>query len=307
MSDEGTQTRCGFAAVLGAPNAGKSTLVNAAVGTKVSIVTHKVQTTRARVMGICLRDHSQIVFVDTPGIFAPRRRLDRAMVAAAWQGANDADAVLLLVDAKRGPSDETTAIIKGLKKNEKPCILVLNKVDLVAKPVLLDLAARLGGEKLPSGDSLFAQVFMISALEGEGVDDLVAYLAEEVAPGPWMFPEDQVSDMPLRLLAADVTREKILLQIHKEIPYKITVETESWTENPDGSARVDQIIFVERDTHKAMVLGKGGAKIKRIGADARKDLEDMLDRRVHLFLRVKLKSWQDDPARYREWGLDFQA
>lgn len=294
--------RCGFIAVLGAPNAGKSTLVNRVVGTKVSIVSPKVQTTRARVMGIAVQDRAQMVFIDTPGIFEPRRRLDRAMVAAAWGGAGDADITLLLMDAERGIDRDTRSIIKRMKTENKRAHLVLNKVDKVKKPELLELTTKLHGE------GIFDEIFMISALNGDGVDDLVAYLAGHMPEGPWHFPEDQVSDMTERLLAAEITREKLYLQLRQELPYSTTVETETWEEWDNGSVKIEQVIFVERDSQKSIILGKGGQQIKTIGADARKELEEILDRRVHLFLFVKVREkWGDDPDRYRDWGLDFNA
>ncbi len=306
MSD--TQTSAGFVAVLGAPNAGKSTFVNRAVGAKVSIVSPKVQTTRTRVLGILIRDSAQILFVDTPGIFEPRRRLDRAMVASAWGSAGDADVILLMIDAQRGLDGNTRAIVKGLlqRKEEKPGatapVLVLNKVDAAEKGKLLALAQELNGL------DLFSDTFMISALTGDGVDDLVAFCAGRMAPGPWLYPEDQISDMPARLLAAEVTREKLYLQLQQELPYAATVETETWTNQDDGAIRIEQVIFVERDSQKAIVLGKRGARIKEIGAASRKELEGMFETRVHLFLFVKVREkWGDDPERYRDWGLDFNA
>ena len=297
-------TRCSFIAILGAPNVGKSTLLNHMVGTKVSIVSPKVQTTRARVLGICMEGDSQLVFVDTPGIFAPRRRLDRAMVAAAWGGAANADKVLLLVDSVKGLDGDTRRIVDGLKKGGRgrQCLLALNKVDLVKKPALLRLAAELDGE------GTFSDTFMVSALTGDGVGDLLAHLAATAPEGPWHFPEDQISDMPQRLLAAEITREKLYLQLHKELPYATTVETEAWTAQDDGSVRIEQVIFVERQSQKAIVLGKGGRRIKALGAAARSELEKILERRVHLFLFVKVRGkWGDDPERYRDWGLDFNA
>ncbi len=293
---------CGFYALIGAPNVGKSTLVNRLVGAKVSIVSAKVQTTRTRVLGIALRDHAQIIFIDTPGIFAPKRRLDRAMVASAWGGVSDADGVLLLIDAKRGITHETQAIMDGLKKQNRQVMLAINKIDLVQKHVLLDMASKL------SDTGLFTDIFMISAENGDGVDDLMDFLAANVSPGPWMFPEDQISDMPSRLLAAEITREKVFMQLHQELPYAVTVETEKWEQRADGSARVDQLIFVEKAGQKAIVLGKNGARIKQIGEAARKELEELLGHRVHLFLFVKVREkWGDDPERYRDWGLDFNA
>jgi len=294
--------RCGFYALIGAPNVGKSTLVNRLVGAKVSIVSPKVQTTRTRVLGIAIREQAQIIFIDTPGIFAPKRRLDRAMVASAWGGVSDADGVLLLVDAKRGINADTRSILDGLKKQNRHVMLGINKIDLVQKPVLLDLAAKL------SETGLFTEIFMISAETGDGVDDLMDFLSANVSESPWMFPEDQISDMPSRLLAAEITREKVFMQLHQELPYAVTVETEKWEQREDGSARVDQIIFVEKPGQKAIVLGKNGSRIKQIGEAARKELEELLGHRVHLFLFVKVREkWGDDPERYRDWGLDFNA
>jgi len=299
---DGTPDRCGFIAVLGAPNAGKSTLVNRVVGTKVSIVSPKVQTTRARVMGIALHERTQLVFIDTPGIFDPKRRLDRAMVAAAWGGAGDADVTLLLVDSVRGIDRDTANIIERMKKEGKRAHLVLNKVDKVKKPELLDLTMKLNAA------GVFDEIFMVSALNGDGVEDLVAFLAGQMPQGPWHFPEDQVSDMTERLLAAEITREKLYLQLRQELPYATTVETENWEEYDNGSVKIEQIIFVERDSQKSIILGKNGQQIKTIGADARKDLEEILGRRVHLFLFVKVREkWGDDPDRYRDWGLDFDV
>ncbi len=295
-------TRCGFVAVLGAPNVGKSTLINQIVGAKVSIVSPKVQTTRTRVLGIHIEGTSQIVFIDTPGIFQPRRRLDRAMVAAAWSGAEDADAVLLLVDAAKGLDDNTRAIVERLKSAGRPAILVLNKVDLAKKPALLRFASEL------NAGGTFTDTFMVSALTGDGVADLVAHLAGRMAEGPWHFPEDQISDMPQRLLAAEITREQLYRQLHEELPYAATVETESWEERRDGSVKIDQVVFVERESQRAIVLGKGGRRIRALGAAARTELEAIFERRVHLFLFVKVReAWGDDPERYRDWGLDFNA
>jgi GTP-binding protein Era len=297
-----SKTSCGFFALIGAPNVGKSTLVNRIVGAKVSIVSPKVQTTRTRVLGITIREQSQIIFIDTPGIFAPKRRLDRAMVASAWGGASDADGVILLVGAKRGISADTRLIMDGLKKQNRQVMLGINKIDLVKKPVLLDLAATL------TETGLFTEIFMISAETGDGVDDLLDNLTEQLPQGPWMFPEDQISDMPSRLLAAEITREKVYLQLHQELPYAVTVETEKWEQGDDGSAKVNQIIYVQKPGQKAIVLGKGGAKIKKIGEMARKELEDLLGHRVHLFLFVKVReNWGEDPERYSDWGLDFNA
>ncbi len=294
--------RCGFIAVMGAPNVGKSTLVNRFVGAKVTIVSPKVQTTRARVMGIAVKDRTQLVFIDTPGIFKPRRRLDRAMVAAAWGGAGDADVRLLLVDATKGVDSNTRAIIERLKENKQRCHLVLNKVDATKKPELLKLASEL------TDVGIFDEIFMVSALSGDGVDDLFNFLAEGVSEGPWHFPEDQLSDMNERLLAAEITREKLYLELHQELPYAATVETETWEEKNDGSVKIEQVIFVERDTQKAIILGKGGHQIKAIGAASREELGEILGRKVHLFLFVKVREkWGDDPERYRDWGLDFGA
>ncbi len=303
MSDSPVDaTRCGFIAILGAPNVGKSTLLIRLVGAKVSIVSPKVQTTRTRVLGIVLRGAAQIIFIDTPGIFTPRRRLDRAMVGAAWGGASDADAVLLLIDAVRGIDNDSRAIIDRLKTSGRRALIALNKIDLVAKPKLLDLAAMLDSE------GIFDAIYMISAITGDGVEELLSELAERVAPGPWMFPEDQVSDMPMRLLAAEITREKLFLQLHQELPYAATVETETWDERKDGSAAIEQVIYVRRESQRAIVLGHKGARIKSIGAAARLELADMLEKRVHLFLFVKVREkWEDDPERYRDWGLDFNA
>jgi len=297
-----SETRCGFVALVGAPNAGKSTLLNQMVGTKVSIVSPKVQTTRTRVLGICIENQSQIAFIDTPGIFAPKRRLDRAMVAAAWGGADDADEIVLLIDAAKGINADAEEIIRRLKETKRTAILALNKVDQVKKPVLLELAAKLDQE------GVFSDIFMISALEGTGVGDLLKFLAQKVPEGPWHYPEDQVSDLPERMLAAEITREKVFLLLKQELPYRITVETEKWEERKDGSVKIDQILFVQKDGHKRIVLGKGGQQIKKIGEIARRELEEILDCKVHLFLFVKVReAWEDDPARYRHWGLDFNA
>ncbi len=295
-------TRAGFIAVVGAPNVGKSTLINLLVGTKVSIVSPKVQTTRTRVLGICMNGAVQVIFIDTPGIFQPRRRLDRAMVAAAWVGAGDADHILLLVDAARGIDDNTQEIIDKLKKSGRKAVLAINKVDAVNKPDLLVLTAAL------QDPDLFMETFMISARSGDGVDDLLAYLSGLLPIGPWLFPEDQVSDMPERLLAAEITREKLYLELHQELPYAATVETESWEHKLDNSVRIGQVVYVERDTQKAIVLGKGGRQIKRISAQAREELQEMLGTTVHLFVFVKVREkWGDDPERYRDWDLDFKA
>ncbi len=295
-------TRCGFVALVGAPNTGKSTLLNFLVGRKISIVTPKAQTTRSRINGIRIEGMSQLIFVDTPGIFAPKRRLERAMVRAAWSGARDADIVVLLVDAGRGVDPETVVIMDGLSEAKRGAILALNKIDLVGRASLLPLAAELDSR------GPFTDTFMISALGGDGVDELVGCLAGRVPEGPWLYPEDQLSDLSERLLAAEVTREKLFLQLQQELPYSLAVETEGWKERADGSVRVDQIIYLLRESHKPIVLGKGGRRIKSVGAAARHELEGLLDRRVHLFLFVKVREdWIDDPERYRELGLEFGA
>jgi GTP-binding protein Era len=303
MTDAGgAPRRCGFVALIGAPNSGKSTLLNRLVGAKVSIVTPKVQTTRTRVLGIALRGAAQVIFIDTPGIFQPRRRLDRAMVAAAWAGAADADLVVLLVDAEKGVRGDTDRIVRGLKHAGRAAILALNKIDLVRRESLLKLSAELN----EAGN--FTDTFMISAANGDGVDDLMDTLVDRLPEGPWLYPEDQLSDMPERLLAAEVTREKLFLQLRQELPYALTVETEEWEDRPDGSVRIGQVVYVQRDSQKAIVLGKGGQRVKSVGAAAREELEQMLGCRVHLFLFVKVREkWGDDPERYRDWGLDFDA
>jgi GTP-binding protein Era len=294
-------TRCGYVAVLGAPNAGKSTLVNRLVGAKVSIVTPKVQTTRTRVLGIAVKGETQLVYVDTPGIFQPKRRLDRAMVAAAWAGAEDADVVLLLVDAARGIDADTRRIIDGLKAQNRKAVLAINKVDLVRPEQLLPLADALARE------GIFEPVFMISAASGSGVDDLERHFLARVPEGPWLFPEDQLSDMPQRLLAAEITREQLFLQLHDELPYASTVETEAWEEFKDGSAKITQTIYVQRESQKAIVLGQGGRQIKRLGERARAELERVFDRRFHLFLFVKVReNWQEDRERYAAMGLEYE-
>lgn len=304
--------RCGFVALIGAPNAGKSTLLNQLVGAKISIVTPKVQTTRSRITGIALAGATQMVFVDTPGIFEPKRRLDRAMVSAAWAGVADADAVVLLLDAVRmhkGADQidpDTRRILDGLKeattrRKRGAMLLAINKIDAVPRESLLQMADRLDAE------GLFDRIFMISALTGDGVDDLRAHLASILPQGPWLYPEDQLSDIPQRLLAAEVTREKAFLQLHQELPYALTVETEAWQERDDGSVRIDQVIIVGRENHKAMVLGKSGSRIKAIGSAARKELEEQLERPVHLFIHVKVRpDWQDVPEHYRAIGLEFE-
>jgi len=298
---------CGFVAVIGAPNAGKSTLVNALVGSKVAIVSPKVQTTRMPVRGVAMRGETQIVFLDTPGIFKPRRRLDRAMVKSAWAGAGDADAVLLMVDAPdvAGNSGghaarDTDAILEELKKSPRKAALVLNKVDAMKREALLPLVERLNDE------NLFERVFMISAAKGDGVDDVAAWCAAQMPEGPWHYPEDQAADIPMRLLAAEITREKIYLRLHDELPYASMVETEKWEERRDGSVRIDQVIYVQREGQKAIVLGKGGATIKKIGELARMELEEIFGRRVHLFLFVKVsEDWAEKREHYREMGLEF--
>lgn len=296
------EKRCGYVAIVGAPNAGKSTLTNALVGTKVSIVSPKVQTTRFRVLGILMAGCAQVILVDTPGIFQPKRRLDRAMVAAAWNGADDAEIICLVVDSNRGIDDDTRAIIDKLKKAGRQAILVLNKVDAVKKEKLLKLTAELHEE------GIFSEVFMISALKGSGLEELNKVLVERMPQGPWMYPEDEVSDLPQRMLAAEITREKAFIQLHEELPYALTVETEKWEEREDGSARIDQVIYVQRDGQKAIVVGKAGHQIKAIGAAAREELEALLERRVHLFLHVKVREdWQEKRGHYNEMGLDFDV
>ena len=294
--------RAGFVAFVGAPNAGKSTAINHMVGTKVSIVSPKVQTTRTRVLGIMMKNDSQIIFVDTPGIFAPKRRLDRAMVAAAWGGAADADQIVLLVDAKRGICHETRAIIDTLKEQNRKVILMLNKIDLVDKGALLELTQALNEE------DIFTDTFMVSAKKGDGLDHFVEFVADKLPQGPWLFPEDQVSDMPERLLAAEITREQLYLKLRQELPYATTVETENWEDKEDGSIKIEQTIYVARDGQKKIILGKQGQQIKAIGANARKQLEEIMECRVHLFLFVKVREkWADDPERFNYWGLDHNA
>jgi GTP-binding protein Era len=296
-------SRCGFVAILGAPNAGKSTLVNRAVGQKVSIVSPKVQTTRSRVLGIVTEGATQIVLIDTPGIFAPRRRLDRAMVAAAWGGAADADAIVLIVDAARkGLDDETRSIVAGLKKQNRKVILALNKIDAVKREKLLDLTAELNAE------GIFTDTFMISAETGDGVDDLLNFIAQRMPEGPHHYPDDQVTDAPMRSLAAELTREQLFRQLQQELPYALTVETDSWEEFNDGSAKIQQTIFVARDSQKAIVVGKGGSRIKEVREKAQRDLEKVMERKVHLFLFVKVReNWAEDPERFRSMGLDWEA
>jgi GTP-binding protein Era len=292
--------RCGFVALIGAPNVGKSTLVNALVGSKVTIVSSKVQTTRALIRGIVVEDNAQIILIDTPGIFAPKRRLDRAMVSTAWSGAHDADLVCVLLDARSGLDAEAEAIFTKLSAVQHEKILVINKIDLVPREKLLALT-KSANERL-----VFTQTFMISALSGDGVDDLRRTLAVRVPPGPFHYPEDQMSDAPLRQLAAEITREKIFQKLHQELPYQSTVETDSWSERKDHSVRVEQTIFVERESQRKIVLGKGGSTIKSIGADARKEIAEIVGQPVHLFLFVKVRDdWGEDPDRYREMGLEF--
>lgn len=294
------ETRCGFVALIGAPNVGKSTLVNALVGAKVTIVSRKVQTTRALIRGIVIENNAQIILVDTPGIFAPKRRLDRAMVSTAWSGAHDADLVCVLIDAKAGLDEEADAILNKVASVNHEKILVINKVDLVQREKLLALA-QAANERMP-----FAKTFMVSAISGDGVDDIRNTLAQMVPPGPFLYPEDQMSDAPMRHLAAEITREKIYRKLHQELPYQSTVETEKWEERKDKSVRIEQTIYVERESQRKIVLGKGGATIKSIGADSRRELNEILGVPVHLFLFVKVReNWGDDPDRYREMGLEF--
>jgi len=292
--------RCGFVALIGAPNSGKSTLTNALVGAKVTIVTHKAQTTRGPVRGILLDGNSQVILVDTPGIFQPKRRLDRAMFATAWERAADADIVALVIDAKRGIDEGLEPILARLPQIKRPAIAVLNKIDVVDKPELLGLTSELSAGKH------FDQVFMVSALTGDGVADLKAYLAQHVPPGPWLYPEDQLTDASLRQTAAEITREKLFMRLHDELPYNLTVETTQWKELNDGSVRVEQTIYVQRDSQKKIVLGAKGETIKRISMEAREEIAAMAGTPVHLFLFVKVRErWGEDPERYREMGLDF--
>lgn len=293
-------TRCGFVALIGAPNAGKSTLTNALVGTKVSIVSHKVQTTRAIVRGIVIHGAAQMVLVDTPGIFPPKRRLERAMVSTAWTSAADADLVALLVDARRGLDADIEALLQPLSQVRRPRALILNKIDLIRRDTLLALTTELT-QRLA-----FDRVFMISALTGDGVEDLKHWIAGTVQEGPWLYPEDQITDAPMRMLAAEVTREKLFVRLHDELPYRSTVETESWKELRDGSVRIEQTIYVERDSQRKIVLGRGGSTIKAISTEARAEIAEITEQRIHLFIFVKVReNWSDDPERYREMGLDF--
>lgn len=296
-------TRAGFVALIGEPNAGKSTLLNRMVGAKVSIVTHKVQTTRARIRGVAMEGETQIVFVDTPGLFAPRRRLDRAMVAAAWSGAAGSDVVVLLVEANRGITEGVERILEGLNTvgENRKVALAVNKIDRVEAPKLLSLTKELN-ERYP-----FTETFLISAEKGHGVDTMRKWLAAEVPEGPWLYPEDQIADLPLRMIAAEMTREKLTLRLHQELPYQLTVETNNWEERKDGSARIDQVIYVVRDGHKGILLGHKGETIKQVSKASREELEEFLGRRVHLFLQVKVRSgWLDEAERYSEMGLNFK-
>lgn len=292
--------KCGFVALIGAPNAGKSTLLNALVGAKVAIVTHKVQTTRTRITGIGMHENTQLVFIDTPGIFEPKRRLDRAMVNAAWKGSEDAETTALLVDAKRGVSEDVERIIQGLKNASRKAILVLNKIDAVKRDALLSLTQSL------NETGVFTDTFMVSALTGDGVEDLKSFLADLAPVGPWMYPEDQISDTTMRLLAAEITREKIYLRLHEELPYAATVETEKWEEKKDGSVRIEQVIHIQRESQKGIVIGKGGSMLKLIGKLAREDMTENFDRTVHLFLHVRVSErWAEDRSVYQDMGLEF--
>jgi len=296
----GSDTRCGFIALIGAPNAGKSTLLNALVGSKVTIVSHKVQTTRALIRGIAIEAQSQLIFVDTPGIFSPRRRLDRAMVTTAWSGAHEADLVGVLIDARKGLDEEAEDILGRLADVKPPKLLILNKIDIVVKEVLLTLA------KAANEKARFEATFMVSALSGDGVADLKTWLAQRLPPGPWLYPADQMSDAPMRQLAAEITREKLFERLHQELPYHSTVETEVWKELRGGDIRIEQTIYVERESQRKIVLGKGGQTIKAIGEAARKEIADIAETKVHLFLFVKVREgWGEDPERYRAMGLEF--
>ncbi|MCK0069605.1 GTPase Era [Kordiimonas laminariae] len=301
MSENQTaETKCGFVALIGAPNAGKSTLLNALVGAKVAIVTHKVQTTRTRITGIGMHEETQLVFIDTPGIFAPKRRLDRAMVSAAWKGSEDAETTVLMIDARKGITEEVEHIVEGLKNTGREVILVLNKIDGMKKDGLLALIQECNEH------GIFTDTFLISALHGEGVADLKAFLADKAPRGPWMYPEDQLSDTTMRILAAEITREKVYLRLHDELPYATTVETEKWEDRKDGSVRIEQVIHVERETQKGIVIGKGGSMLKTLGQMAREEMEEEFQRRVHLFLHVRVtERWADDKSMYEGMGLDF--
>ncbi len=296
-------SKAGFVALIGEPNAGKSTLLNTMVGSKISIVTHKVQTTRARIRGVALEGESQIVFVDTPGLFKPRRRLDRAMVAAAWSGAADADIVVFMVEAHRGITPGVRAILEELKEmaEHRPIALAINKIDRVSSEALLELTEDLNGQLA------FAQTFMISASKGYGVGDLKTWLAQSLPEGPWLYPEDQIADLPMRMIAAEITREKLTLRLHQELPYQLTVETENWQERKDGSVRIEQVVYVMRDGHKGIILGNKGETIKAVSMTARRELSEMLERTVHLFLQVKVRQgWLEEAQRYSAMGLDFK-
>jgi GTP-binding protein Era len=300
MADRQEDIRCGFVALIGAPNAGKSTLLNALVGSKVTIVSRKVQTTRALIRGIATEDKSQLIFVDTPGIFAPKRRLDRAMVTTAWSGAHEADLVGVLIDARKGLDEEAEAVVDRVGEVKGPKILVLNKVDVTAKDALLTLTQKANDK------AKFEATFMVSALTGDGVGDLRSWLAGHVPPGPWLYPPDQISEAPMRQLAAEITREKLFERLHQELPYHSTVETEVWKELRGEAVRIEQTIYVERESQRKIVLGKGGATIKAIGEQARRELEQITEGKVHLFLFVKVREgWGDDPERYRAMGLEF--
>jgi len=293
-------TRCGFVALIGAPNAGKSTLLNALVGAKVAIVTHKVQTTRTRITGIGMHENAQIVFIDTPGIFEPKRRLDRAMVNAAWKGSEDAETTLLLVDAKKGVTEEVERIINGLKTAKRAAILVINKIDGMKRDGLLAFVKQLNDLYD------FTETFLISALTGDGVKDLMAHVANLAPEGPWMYPEEQIADVTLRILASEITREKVYLRLHDELPYHTTVETEKWEERKDGSVRIEQVIHVQRETQKGIVIGKGGSMLKLLGQMAREEMETEFGHKVHLFLHVRTtERWAEDRTMYRDMGLDF--
>jgi len=297
---QGANTSCGFVALIGAPNAGKSTLLNGLVGSKVSIISHKVQTTRALIRGIAVEGQSQLIFVDTPGIFSPRRRLDRAMVTTAWSGAHEADLVGVLIDSRKGVDEEAEGILARLGDVKPPKLLILNKIDVVAKEALLDLA------KAANAAAKFEATFMVSALTGDGVADLKVWLAQRVPPGPWLYPPEQMSDAPIRQLAAEITREKLFERLHQELPYHSTVETESWKELRAGDIRIEQTIYVERESQRKIVLGKGGQTIKAIGEAARREIAEIVEAKVHLFLFVKVREgWGEDPERYRAMGLEF--